>query len=709
MYLSFGKIIRQRILLGCFAMFKLSAICLAFSAFLAASVNAELSDVEAVETIQKLQSRDRQERLKAVQKLDQSIPTAKVDDALTVLVEQLKIENDQAIKFWIISIIPSISVKSDNTAPAILKTRTIPALVEAFEDSNSRSMQLTAALALQRLGLSLQNQVDSLSLEQLEQAISDLDQVYTVLNVAEPDIGKKPASNISAAQKVLRTEYNSRLIKRITDFLQKNPWIQGAVILAILYSATLWLRPQWLLLLPTDIKLSWLMPIELPIAVVRFLKYRPRVLDAWVAARVQPVRDRFAQKRTVSDRQIHFFLIPVELDNKKHKLTPEDLKSHFARAVIRVLIYGQGGTGKTSVACQIANWVMTSNEAERLCNHLMAPVLIEGELSSEKSLKEAIRQELKSLTNEKELIPEELVVRLLVERRILVIIDHFSELSSETQAEIQASIESLPVNAFVITSRNEESLKDFTKTHLKPCSLNAELLSSFIGEYLTQLDKRSLYPDDLFLRACAHLKEIAGQRELTVLLAKLYAEQMIFTKKNGTDQDLPTSISSIILSYLNELNQTRNRKKSQFSNSDVRRDAKIIAWKCLKKTFQPSSAKLNDILEALREIDDTRDFKERLDYLGENHLGIVQQQDPEEHIRFVLDPIAEYLAALHLIDLNSADEWENLLNRIDDSRQSIDPIRDFLLALRDCCLAKKTETEIPEFVLERLDQVLAQR
>jgi hypothetical protein len=281
--------------------------------------------------------------------------------------------------------------------------------------------------------------------------------------------------------------------------------------------------------------------------------------------------------------------------------------------------------------------------------------------------------------------------------------NEISELKPETQAAIQTGVADLPANAVVITSRNQKILETTIKTSLKPCALNAELLTLFISEYLSKLDKRSLYSDDGFLRACAHLKEIAGKREVTVLLAKLYAKQMIAAKESGTDQNFPTSIPNLILSYLNELNQNQDGKNHPLTDSAVRQNAKIIAWECMKKTYQPNSATTEDILAAIGGEDATV----KLEHLDENHLGIVQRQSPEERIRFVLDPIAEYLAALYLLDINrdNPDRWQEFLLKVDSL--STDTIRDFLLAVRDCCLAKKIEIEIPKFVLERLEQILA--
>ena len=382
------------------------------------------------------------------------------------------------------------------------------------------------------------------------------------------------------------------------------------------------------------------------------------------------------------------------------------MKLQFSEQVISLLIYGEGGVGKTSLACRIAKWAITPNKAEQLSQHLMLPVLIEEELDAKvpegKRLKETIRRQLKLLVAEKDLISEEFLTHLLKERRILVVVDRFSELSQATQAEIQAGIADIPINAVVLTSRNRKMLESITKTYIKLSALSAELLPSFVGSYLDKRQKRNLYPDTTeFLQACVRLSGMDKQREVTVLLAKLYAEQMIASREKSGNLNLPSNIPDLMLNYLNELNQGKKNQGGQFSDRDVRRDAKTIAWECLKHSFQPSLAGLDVSLAALG----GDNAEARLEYLAQNHLGVIQKVSPEDQIRFTLDPLAEYLAALRLLELNGANEqaWQETLAKIEALSISVEAIQGFLSALRDCCLVKGEEFNVPGFVFEQLD------
>jgi hypothetical protein len=408
---------------------------------------------------------------------------------------------------------------------------------------------------------------------------------------------------------------------------------------------------------------------------------------------------------------IHIPIIPVLINGQPTKeLSAENLRSEFSGQVTSLLIYGEGGIGKTSLACRIARWAVNPDPLKRLTSHSMLPVLIEEDLDSKvaegKRFKEAIRRQLKLLVDEKDIISDELLTRLLLERRILVVVDRFSELSKSTQLEIKTSVSDIPVNAVILTARNRHGLEDIIKTYIKPSPLNAELLPSFIGSYLDKRQKRCFYPDTTeFLQACVQLSGMDKRREVTVLLAKLYAEQMISAKEKEQKSKLrlPNTIPDLMLNYLNELNQGKKNKGGKFSNHDVRRDAKIVAWECLKQTLQPSLARLNNVIPIIG----GENAEARLEHLAQNSLGILQQIPPEDQVRFTLDPLAEYLAALHLLEINNsnAQAWKEIITRIEALSTPNMLIQGFLLALRDCCLLQGEEHGIPNFVLEYLEKL----
>jgi NACHT conflict system protein len=289
-----------------------------------------------------------------------------------------------------------------------------------------------------------------------------------------------------------------------------------------------------------------------------------------------------------------------------------------------------------------------------------------------------------------------LVEKLLRRKRVLVIVDHFSEMSEATRNAIHPRLSSFAVNALIVTSRNEEPLGGMSTTTLQPLRITgSKRTSSFMETYLAQCGKRALFTDLEFFDGCKQFAAVVGTREITILLARLYADQMVATKEDSEQHMLPKNIPDLMLAYLNELNRAVTENK--FDDRIVHRNAKIIAWECVHKLFRPSSASVDQVLKAFRT---TEDLAVWLKYL-EDRLHLIQSIQPaQEHIRFLLDPLAEYLAALHLLDKCSDDEksWHAFLEECDKKTEALGAIQPFLTAVQDCCLAKSKQLGIPNFV-----------
>lgn len=194
---------------------------------------------------------------------------------------------------------------------------------------------------------------------------------------------------------------------------------------------------------------------------------------------------------------------------------------------------------------------------------------------------------------------------------------------------------------------------------------------------------------------------MVGQRNITALLGKLYAEQLIAAKVGAIQEislQLPDNIPDLMLSYLNELN--RDVTEDKLSDRTIHNDAKAVAWECLKQLYRPTTAQREDGIVVLS----GNDAEKRLDYL-ETRLRLIQTIGPaKDQFRFALDPLAEYLAGLHLVDIYSQDEqlWRDFLTTADAMPGAPTAIQGFLLAVRDCCLAKGKAARVPDFVLDEL-------
>ncbi|WP_082209912.1 HEAT repeat domain-containing protein [Fischerella sp. PCC 9605] len=592
----------------------------------------------------------------------------------------------------------------------------IPPLIVALQDQDE-FIRSRAASALAQIAGDLQEEANTLSYAELDKVIKDLEKALKIL--ADPQLKpyKTQISTVSFSIETLKYKRDLRIFDRAFAWMKKNQWAVGTVIYLIFFPS-LWLlllrvHPLWLLrindaLKPyTDFSLP-VIGIKVPLRTVLFLSlfhYHPRVLDAWVAAHLKSVQEEFQEKDTVRARKVHI-PIPVILDGKTvAQLTANELRSSFKKQRGCLPIWGEGGAGKTSLACQIAKWAISEDEAERLCEHQMLPLLIEEELDLETvgkpPLMAAIQGQLQDLTNEPEPISDELLERLLRHRRILVIIDHFSEMGEVTRKAIRPDSPDFCINALVITSRFEEKLGQVTKTTLKPLRIAGNRLSSFMEAYLMQRGKRDCFTDTEFFDACSRLSTMVGARNITVLLAKLYAEQLIAAKEGTSDGQIPENIPDLMLFYVNELN--RSVTGDRYDNRTVHQDAQAIAWECIQTNFRPAAAKKDDALTTLN-IDDS---PTHLKYLEERLRLIQTIGAAQDQIRFALDPLAEYLAGLHLLKLYGDDEqlWQQFFQAAVSKPGAPDLIKGFLLALRDCCIAKGKDANVPDFVVEELDKL----
>jgi HEAT repeat protein len=586
----------------------------------------------------------------------------------------------------------------------------VPVLIEALKDADVR-VRAGAADTLDTIARAARDARATHMISPLKAARNAL------LAHADADV-REHGAMMSWTVEFLELLWWKNLREKLWQWMDEHRYLSAGIAvyptLLLCWLALYWLRPLWLYrineaLKPfTDYTLKWPGEIKIPlryVLLVGFFHYRCRILDAWVTQHLTTARAEFQRKTTVSQRAVHI-AVPVILDGQAiPHLTPEQLQPTFDKTLACLLIWGEGGAGKTSLACQIARWAMVDRPTERLCpQHGMLPVLIEQALEPKDKdhphpFIDTIRGELRALTHEEDPIPEEFLLRLLQRRRILVIVDHFSEMPEATRQEIRPGHPEFPANALIITSRLEEQLGGVPPTMVKPLRIQGNRLSSFLEAYLTQRGKREYFDDVEFFEACRRLSLMVGTRDITVLLAKLYAEQMIAAKEGPAARVLPDTIPDLMLSYVNEVNRGIDHPKQE--DRTVHRVAKVIAWECLKRTYLPTPAPREDVLAALG---GEQDAEAMLSYL-EDRLRLIQTVGAgRNQIRFALDPLAEYLAGLYVVDAygDHVDAWEQFFAHAEALPGAPDAIRGFLLAVRDCCLAQRADAKVPAILVGEL-------
>jgi HEAT repeat protein len=630
----------------------------------------------------------------------------------------------------------------------------VPSLINALKDNNPR-VRKNAALALGAMGTeatpavkdmilllndseyyvrygaakglggiigAYQDIADKLPSAKLTKVITDFEQVTKIVEEHKENFTEIDAARIRRPLEALKSEKETRFFDIAVESLLKHKLLLGiatyVTLLPILWFILLRVKPIWLLkinnaLKPyTDFSLPFI-SINVPLRYVLFVgwfHYHPKVLDAWVNKYIESAREQFPKKDTVSSRNT-YIPIPVVLDGSTiAQLAPDNLRATFSKKRSCLVISGEGGIGKTSLACQVASWAMSDIVDKCLSQHLMLPVLLEEDfrvVDGKSSLKEAIRGQLQALIDEPEPICEELLVKLLRKQRILVIVDRFSELNTTTREALQPDSPEFPVNALVITSRLEEKVGGINKAIIKPLRIEANKLSSFMEAYLMQRGKRDKFTDPEFFDACNRLSLMVSHGNITVLFAKLYAEHLIANVETPITYDVPQTIPNLMLGYLNELN--RDVKTEKLDDRVVHQDLKTIAWECLKGNYQPGTALRADAVTALSSINPD-DVERRLDYL-ENRLYIIQTiGSAKNKIRFCLDPLAEYLAGLHVVEIygNNDGKWRSgFLKQAEDlvKANGQDIVKGFLLAVLDCYISQIVGAKYSDLVPLRLSKL----
>ena len=630
----------------------------------------------------------------------------------------------------------------------------VPALIAALKDQDG-IVRSNAAKALGQIATALFDTRGTESLVQLKAA-------YEALSThPDPEVKEQAVvvkRTINYFESLWWVEARNRAIKLIEDYPFVSIGIAIFLLLQLTWLLLFWLRPYWLLRISESIHkanqtLTILIPnfpisLKLPFSTLIFLyQARARVLNAWVQKYLDTVQKKFDERRASKDRQIHIAIPTVINKTDWDANTVTLLQPHFETAPTIALITGEGGAGKTSVAWQMATWAMTSKPQDRLCkDHSMIPVILEGGLDAgsdgKPDLIETVRGRLENLLGEKE--ERELITRLLNKRRLLVILDSFSEWDEESRKTINPGAADFPAKALIVTSRLQEEWKsDIEKTTIVMQRLKGKRLVAFMEDYLNERlkhmrqateisgsssDPLALQLDEgepldaskqvMEMNASRKLADPFDDREITVLLAKLYAEAMIVAKEtSATGSLLPRNVPELMEQSVTDLN--RNRQPGDPETTTVQRVAKVIAWQCLKQHHRPNAVDISTMLAEMRkETPDHRvlvneekpaplsldEAKKLLVYLEKSLRLIERTGSGNDQIRLSLDPLAEYLAGLYLVEHNrdSREVWQAFLADAEQQPGAPQATKGFLLAVRDCCEVRGSRFGVPAEVSDAL-------
>jgi hypothetical protein len=391
-----------------------------------------------------------------------------------------------------------------------------------------------------------------------------------------------------------------------------------------------------------------------PLLILTVFRHHRRVLEAWVLCMAPVVRETFFRKTAVRQREVY---VPATVTIDGQAVTQLDrntLRTSVSADRFVLTIEGEGGAGKSTLAFAIARAAIEQVREKRLRNTLMLPILLDANLEERgQGLVAAVAAELGSLTRTQSPLPLEFVRELLARQHILVVVDGFSERSNATQSELLRGAQEVPASAVVFTSRGDVEVGG-SKTVIRPQRIQGNSVSSFLHGYLDLTRQRSVFNDDEeFFRICKDLSALTKNRDITPLLAKMYAEYAVARKQGlAAAQSVPETIPALISCYVNTVAEA---VRSPFTTDTIQDFLRIIAWECVQDVWIPGVALRERVRASLGASGDEKLAlaTERLQLVEQYGLGL----------RFAVDPLAEYLAAMHLL-VTQARKWSETLERL---------------------------------------------
>lgn len=465
-----------------------------------------------------------------------------------------------------------------------------------------------------------------------------------------------------------------------------------ALSLVFLY----WLRPLWLLSLYRRLgifevaqKLSIpglsdgiLMLLKVAVLLPWFIT-RPRVLDAWIKKNLEAFEKVFEQKEAVE--QLQYYPLPLRrlAKYKSQEIIsnpgPGDFISDFSTHHVLLQIIGDGGSGKTSFAAQLGRWALE----QRLTKHVAVPIWLDEEVAN---IRPWLMRRVRELARDDDL-PEVFIQALFKGKRLLLIVDRLSE----RQQESREAMKHLPafLSAVILTSRYKIGLDLPDVKHIETFGLSSKTLMGFLESLIVNAGVAPKFSGlgsraDLVKRFADVITINNKEEVITPLLVTLFVRKAInqlSATQNNMLETLPTSIPDVYFEYLCSVNPEDEKVRNYLSDEKMLIAAGILACAEIGENFRPNRIDRQYAEKALAKENLLVNDVNPLQRLIDNHVLEEYQEGGDFKVSFVLDPVAEYLAAFAHAKRceKNAKAWKKL---IEDIAKQGEEAKGFMTALR---------------------------
>lgn len=346
----------------------------------------------------------------------------------------------------------------------------------------------------------------------------------------------------------------------------------------------------------------------------------------------------------------------------------------FAAPLRPILITGEGGSGKTSLALQICRWAIAPGTAISRTRRRLPVLIRASDRLDDRSFVALIERRLREAY---ELPKSPWFVKVLLEEGMaLIVVDDIQERGIAERQAIYATAGELRATPFIATSRSDDEALD-VRHKIETPDIPPEHTSSFVADYVKASGHTSQSEEKVALAAHA-FTALTCERPANAFLIKLYCDQWI---ENGFDVDA-TSATALIQTYLRRVirhHVARNLADENF----MYRACKTIARESLRKNrFSPGPLPRSDPIFDGPDVDGLRKLcAVRL---------LIPCQDDAGGVQFSSKTFALYAAALAYIEdpALQLENWQSLLQKCRETSLRPDEL---LTALS---IASRTSTEL---------------